>query len=287
METRDLDRIRFVTQHFNDLQGLRYEVPLGLITLGAGGLVHFAGRPLALLPAFLFLPAFVLLLWARRHYRKAYGEVEPQPSDPVPVAIFSPAGPVSRLEDIEPVAPIVRHVSVTMGLALVVFLFLRMMPQTHILIRGDEALGQHPHIQLEEEFLASSEGRSYRNEIGYCSMRSPSMLRAASAQTLYLLYGSFLLGLWFWRERRPSQGHHLALAVLLLGLSLGGLSLGLLIPFYWQVLRMLDVLLPVLVYPGVALLLCGGAMILAGLFDHRQLVRALGRPAALREEEES
>lgn len=280
MEARDLDRIRFVTQHFNGLQGLRFGVPLGLITLGLGGMVHFAHGPLAFLPAVLFLPAFGLLLWARRHYRKAYGEVEAQPADPVPVAIFSPAGPISRLEDFEPAAPIVRHVSLTMGLALVVFLLLHLVPQTHILIRGHEALGQHPRIELEGEFLESAEGRQYLNETGYCTMRTPSMLRAFSARTLYLLYGSFFLGLWFWRERRPSQGYHLALAVLLLGLSLGGLSLGLLIPFYWQVLRMLDVVLPVLVYPGVALLLCGAAMVLAGLLDHRQLVRALGRPAA-------
>ncbi len=35
--TRKLDRIRFVTWHFNDLQGLRYWVPLGLITLSLGG----------------------------------------------------------------------------------------------------------------------------------------------------------------------------------------------------------------------------------------------------------
>jgi hypothetical protein len=287
METLNLDRIRFVTQHFNDLQGLRYAVPLGLITLGAGGLIHFANQPLAFLSAALFLPALGLLLWARRHYRRAYGVVEPQPSDPVPVAIWSPAGSVSRLEDIEPAAPILRHLSLTMGLALAAFLLLHLVPKTHILIRGSEALGQHPHIQLEEEFLASSEGLPYLNETGYCSMRSPSMLRAFSAQSVYLLYGSFLLGLWFWRERRPPQGYQLALAVLLLGLSLGGLSLGLLIPFYGQVLRMLDGLLPVLVYPGVALLLCGSAMILTGLLDHHQLVRALGQPAMSWEEEES
>lgn len=280
MESRDLERIRFVTQHFNDLQGLRYWVPLGLITLGAGGMIHFANAPLAYLPAVLFLPALGLLLWARRHYRRAYGEVEPQPSDPVPVAIWSPAGPVTRLEDVEPVPPIVRHVSVTMGLALAVFLLLHLVPQTHILIRGHEALGQHPRIQLEEEFLASPEGRPYMHDVGYCTMRTPAMLRAFSAQSLYLLYGSFLLGLWFWRERRPSQEYELLIAALLLGLSFGGISLGLLIPFYGQVLRMLDPLLPVLVYPGVALLVCGAAMVLAGLLDHWQLVRAFGRPAA-------
>ena len=98
MESRSLDRIRFVTQHFNDLQGLRYAVPLGLIALGVGGLIHFASRPLAYLPAVLFLPALGLLLWAKRHYRRAYGEVEMPMADPVPVAIFSPGGPVSRIE---------------------------------------------------------------------------------------------------------------------------------------------------------------------------------------------
>jgi hypothetical protein len=278
MESQNLERIRFVTQHFNDLQGLRYEVPLGLITLGLGGLVHFANQPLAYLPAVLILPALGLLLWARRHYRRAYGEVEPQPSDPAPVAIFSPAGPVTRLEDFEPVGPIVRHVSVTMGLAVAVFMILHTVPQPHILIRGEEALGQHPRIQLEGEFLESAEGRRYMHDVGYCTMRTPAMLRAFSAQTVYLLYGSLFLGLWFWRERRPSQQYELLLAALLLGLSFGGISLGLLIPFYWQVLRMLDPLLPVLVYPGVALLVCGAATILAGLLDHRQLVRALGRP---------
>ena len=37
MKTPDLDRIRFITRHFNDLQGLRYWVPLGLVILGLGG----------------------------------------------------------------------------------------------------------------------------------------------------------------------------------------------------------------------------------------------------------
>jgi hypothetical protein len=32
MVIRELERIRFITQHFNDLQGLRVGVPLGLIS---------------------------------------------------------------------------------------------------------------------------------------------------------------------------------------------------------------------------------------------------------------
>jgi hypothetical protein len=38
----------------------------------------------------------------------------------------------------------------------------------------------------------------------------------------------------------------------------------------------INFLSPALVYPGVALLLCGSAMSLAGLLDHWQLARALG-----------
>ena len=49
MESQNLDRIRFVTRHFNDLQGLRYLVPIGLITLSVGGTIHFASWPLLLL----------------------------------------------------------------------------------------------------------------------------------------------------------------------------------------------------------------------------------------------
>ena len=271
MESRDLDRIRFVTRHFHDLQGLRYAVPLGLITLSAGGLIHFANRPLAYLPAVLFLPALGLLLWARRHYR-AYGEVEPQPSDPVPVAIWSPAGPVSRLEDFELVPPIVRHVSIPMGLTLLVFLFLRVWPQVHILIRGDETLGQHPQVLLEIEAWSG-----YWNG---CTMGSPAMLKAGAAQAVHAVFGSFFLGLWLWRERRRSQSHYLVLAVLLLGFSALGTSLGILLLVDREIVGLLDVLLPVLVYPGVALLLCGAAMVLTGLLDHRQFVQALGRPAA-------
>lgn len=108
--------------------------------------------------------------------------------------------------------------------------------------------------------------------------RPPSTLRAVFGQTMYVLYGSAFLGVWLWRERRRSQGHHLVLAVLLLGLSALGASLG----FYVQeggIPRAFDLFLPALVYPGLALLLCGSSMILAGLLDHGQLVRTLGRPA--------
>ena len=57
MKPHDLDRIRFVTRHFHDLQGLRYGVPLGLVALSGGVTAFFAGRP----PLLLFLQAAVVL----------------------------------------------------------------------------------------------------------------------------------------------------------------------------------------------------------------------------------
>jgi hypothetical protein len=270
METRDLERIRFVTRHFNDLQGLRSWVPLGLITLAWGG-------P-ALLRGALCVGAFLLILGAKRYYRNAYGEVEGEPVDPLPVPVFSPAGPVSRLERFQPVTPVARHFLITVGLAVVLFAVLQTIPHPHILIQGDESLGQHPRIIPESALVFGPSWQGHYEKA--CSMKSPSMRRAAFAQMMYVLYGSLFLGVWLWRERRGSQAHHLALAILLLGLSALGTSLGFLAGQEGGIARPIDPILPALVYPGKALLLCGASMVLAGLLDHCQLVRALGRPAA-------
>jgi hypothetical protein len=260
METRDLDRIRFVTQHFNDLQGLRYWVPLGVITLGWGG------------PTFLrvasFLGALLLMLGAKRYYRNAYGEVEQQPVDPVPVPIFGP--PISRLEGIQQVTPIVRHFLVTVAVAVALFSFCQAVPP-NFLVEGDESLDQHPRIFLEP---APSLGPPLIKVLEGAPVRAPSMIRAVVAQTMYVLSGSLFLGIWLWRERRGS--HHLVLAILLLGLSALGTSLGFLAGRNGEIAPNIDFFLPVLVYPGMALLACGSSMILAGLIDHWQLVRALG-----------
>ncbi|MFP5287806.1 MAG: hypothetical protein ACLGI9_18865, partial [Thermoanaerobaculia bacterium] len=221
-----------------------------------------------------FLGAFLLMLGAKRYYRNAYGEVEQQAADPVP-AVFSPAGPVSRIEDSPPWrTPLARHLLVTAGLAVVLFVFFQVIPRPHILIKGNEALGQHPRIVPESALYF---GPSWQGHFeNACSMKAPSMLRAVAAQMIYVLYGSLLLGVYFWRERRESQSHHLILAALLLGLSGLGTSLGFLAGRNGEIASNIDLILPALVYPGVALLACGSAMILAGLVDHWQLVRALG-----------
>jgi uncharacterized membrane protein len=112
-------------------------------------------------------------------------------------------------------------------------------------------------------------------------MMPPSMFHAVLAQTVYLLAGCLFLTLWLWRRCDTSQSPHLALAVLLLGLAALGTTLGFHVNQEGSIGPLLDRLLPALVYPQVAALLCGGALILAGLFDHWQLARTLGPSARM------
>jgi hypothetical protein len=107
---------------------------------------------------------------------------------------------------------------------------------------------------------------------------SPSTARLVLGQMALALYGAFFLGLWLWRGRRLSQSCHLILGIALAGLSIFGTCLGY---FVWEDRNLprfvIDLFLPAVVQPWVSLLLCGSSMILAGLLDHWQLVRALGR----------
>ncbi len=106
---------------------------------------------------------------------------------------------------------------------------------------------------------------------------SSSTRKAVFGQMMYALYGSLLFGVWLWRERRLSQSYHLVLGVLLLGLSALGACLGFLTRAKGETAQILNLFVPATVHLWVAVLLCGSSMILAGLFDHWQLVRALGR----------
>ena len=76
MESRELERIRFTTQHFNDLQGLRYGVPLGLIALGGGLVLLGWGGPL-LLRVLGLAGALALIFGGRRYYEHTFGAVSP------------------------------------------------------------------------------------------------------------------------------------------------------------------------------------------------------------------
>jgi hypothetical protein len=268
MEIRDLDRIRFVTRHFNDLQGLRSWMPLGLVLLGLGS------PPLWRV----VLISGALLLWigARRYY-KAFGVVQPPAADPFsetyPASIFTPAGPAPRLRVFSLMTPFLRRFFLTTVLALVVFSYFQALPSNFV-VEGDES---HPRIVTSTApYYGPPWIKPYPNG---GPMRPPSMLRAVASQTMYLFCGCFFLSLWIWRECRPSQSAGFAFAGLLLGLAALGTALGYVSRPNGEMPLFLGPLLPALVYPGVALFVCGSLLILAGAHDHWQLERALGRHA--------
>ena len=272
MENRDLDRVRFVTRHFNDLQGLRYWVPVGLVTLSIGGTTWFDNRPLVLFRAALFLGGVLLMLGARWYYRHAFGEVERRlaPSAPelAPVSIFSPAGPAPRVEGFPQVPPIVQRFSFVMGLALVLFFILQAFSPT-IMVVESQSLAEPPWLTMDAVFIHGPHWS--------VTPLGSSTVKAVLAQTLYALFGSFFLGLWLWRERRPSQSLLLVLGLLLLGLAALGSCLGFFVYSEEGITRVLDLFVPAVIHLWIALLLCGASMILVGLLDHWQLVRALIR----------
>jgi hypothetical protein len=238
-----------------------------------------------------FLGALLLMFGARRYYRTV-GEVEPGPVNyAAELSVFSPASAIPRLDGLRQVTPIMRYFFVTLTLAMILFSIFQAIPR-NFLVEGQESLGQHPRITSQTVFERPWIVGSQPQPSGIFQppwvawiyspvpARPPSILRAVSAQTMYVLCGSLFLGVWLWRERRRSQSYHLAFAILLLGLSALGTSLGFLAQKDGEIDRIIDLFLPALVYPGVALLLCGSTMVLAGLLDHWQLVEALGRPAA-------
>jgi hypothetical protein len=77
MNPKDLDRIRFITRHFRDLQGLSLWVPFGLILIGHG----FSGifDPVSGILPVAVLSALCLMTGAGVYYRKTFGEVEQRP----------------------------------------------------------------------------------------------------------------------------------------------------------------------------------------------------------------
>jgi hypothetical protein len=275
--TRELERIRFVTRHFNDLQGLRYGVPLGLVLLGWGS-------P-GLLRAGLLLGAFLLILGAKRYYRRTFGEVEQRQADPAaelcPASVYSPAGCLSRIQGFRQVTPFEQCLLATMALAMALFVTCQAI-QPSLRVVGDESLGQHPRVVLDPVAYFGKPALTFYPHGR--ETRPPSMARAMAGQTVLVFSGAFLLGLWLWRERRWSQVHHLFLGSLLLGLSALGASLGFIARGDGAIAPLIDLVLPALVYPGQTLLLCGSSLVLAGLFDHLQVVRALGLPEAAGEE---
>lgn len=265
MELADLDRIRFVTRHFQDLQGLEHWVPLGLIILSWGVLAsHSASWPLV---AALYLGAFLLMFGARRYYRASFGEVESPPPAAYlyPVPIFSPSGPTPRLEGFNPLPMAARHFLTTVALAFTLFSIL---------------LAFTPNIEIDAVPWLTLKGVGiYEPHFRNWKIWKPIAYDAIFAQMICLLFGAFFLSVWLWRERRPSQRHCLGLGIGLLGLAAFGAILGNLVGEHAEpVVRIINFFLPAVVYPRVALFLCGSLVTLMGLIDHWQLVRALRGP---------
>jgi hypothetical protein len=200
METRDFDRIRFVTRHFHDLQGLRHLVPVGLITLSAAAC--FTPAPLLFLGAVPFLGALLLMLGARRYYGNSCGQAEPRQAAPQPtaealcVSIYNSAGPAPWLASSpSPISTLQRPLLV-IGLAPTLFLLFQNL--------------------IAPPWVTFPSGMTLPRPVMWPAFGE---LGAFPALLLYALYGSLFLSIWLLRERRLSQSYHLGLGALLLGLS--------------------------------------------------------------------
>lgn len=270
MTTRDVERIRFVTQHFNELQGLRILVPLGVmqVSLGALHILPSWSVPLLFLPLVVNLGAFIWILRSPSYYRRSFGEVESRIQAELPsLSVYSPAGPAPLAIAQRPVNPFVKTlIMLTLGLAL--FLIPRMvLPSATVMTDGS---GVDPWIQLHPPVVEISQGVEIP--------RSWLDLQSVFGQGLCALLGAALLSDWFLKGRPRSQSYYLVLGAPLLGLGMLGSCLGLVLPALWDlgITRIIpNVVLLALAHFWMAQLLCGAAMVIAGLLDHWQLVRVL------------
>jgi hypothetical protein len=171
--------------------------------------------------------------------------------------------------------PRARFLLIALGLAFTAFFVAHAIVPT-VQIWTDESLVQPPWATLDSVVLFKEDWTVGILDIIHRPTPGPSTEKAVAGQLLYALCGALLLGTWLWRGRRWSQGHHLGLGLMLLGLSAAGTCLGLVV---WEdrdlAVRIINFLLPALVDLWVALILCGVSLILAGLLDHRQIARVL------------
>jgi hypothetical protein len=265
MSPENLDCVRFVTRHFNELQGLRRMVPLGLIVLGLGALTAFRSSPLLLVLVAVVGGAIFLFVRSKSYYGTRFGEVERGGAQlslqPCALSTYDPAGSCVEVER-KSLNPGAWQIGILISLAFVLCMTLQM---TSPLVVIDTPT-HWSHLETQTAMFGS--GPEFK-------------LESLSELMVYFLGGSLFLGIWLWRERRLSQCHYLALGILLLGLAILGASLG----FVLQALFDLGIggiarlFVPALGSVATAEILCGISLILAGLLDHRQLVRAFGAPA--------
>ncbi len=240
MTANDLDRIRFVTRHFQRLQGLRMMVPFGLLYLALGArIAFFHRRPAPGSKAWLYcllaiFAGYLLLFYlAKLYYAQRFGEVERQTEygasrrwQPVgahdQLTVFSPAGFVPRIP-----AP---------GL-----------------------LSGIPGRQWLKIALGLVGG-------ALVSVLNMKVVMEGSTRMDYLILGSGYAAYWIWHGSRSYLAYYLAIGGLLAVMAVPGGYSGL--------------LLPNLAGRGVVQMLVGTSLIAAGLLDHRLLARTLKRPAA-------
>ena len=258
MTSPDLDRIRFVTRHFNELKGLSLAAS-GLIFLSLGAAYFGRGSVVAVLSVFgvrllLTAGAVALAFYARSYYQRTFGKVQAR-CEPIllqgALTIYSPSvAPQVRDATSNSNFWLLRRMLLIGGTGLVVYLALRMIS---------------PSVDIH---LPSTSARPVFTIL---------------QQLLDIFCGSLFLSVWISRGYRLSQGYYLVLGLLMLALPALGASMGFVVSVVWEhhgLIRPLELLLPAVYDMEMGQFLCGASFLLAGLLDHRQLVRVLGRPPA-------
>jgi hypothetical protein len=252
----DLDRIRFVTRHFNGLKGGLNLVAVALVFLGAGAGYNGWGHSAVVfyLRTALIFGSAALMLYAKTYYKKRFGEVlerrEELPRREALTIYGSGAMRRPVYADMGPGLLMFGHMLLIGGLGVIVYVGLRMVSPT----------------------------------VSMPSMSDPLPIFGSFAtvqQLMDIVLGALFLSTWISRGRSLSQGYYLAFALLMLGIPALGASQGFVLPALRDhgLIRMARFVLAAADDMSLGMLLFGASCLLAGLLDHRQLVRSL-KPAA-------
>jgi hypothetical protein len=263
MKTADLNQIQFVTRHFNELQGLRLKVPTGLMFLGLAVATAFRNVPAQIFSGAVVLGTILLVIRLRSYYPTHFGQVEAPVSGLEPVLTLSPAGSTAITAPRRALSSGAWVIGAFVGLAFIPFLILWVMS---------------PTVAIDQP---TDWSRLSSQTVMFIGAPTLKLEPSALLLMMYFLCGSLFLGTWLWRGRRLSQGYHLVLGLVLVGLATVGAGLGYVLQalFDREIGWIAQVFVPPLGSLPITLVLCGAAFVLAGLLDHWQLVRALGRPA--------